>query len=390
MLLEIDPEATHLFALARHVGDVTTHRITRLPEWQRLVQLALDENAVIALRDSLGAVADADLMPTGLERHVAMLALDRAYRMRVLQTRFEGSLAALSSAGIRVLLLKGAALACTTYGSFVARPMRDIDLLVRPEDASAARAVLLDVGWESDPDIPDDSVYGEHQHLSPLRDASVKGICLEIHRSLLAKGHPFRFTEEEIWEAARPVNVGSARACVMHPHHHSVYLPIHFAWSHRLKSGAWHTFRDLDALVGSGDLDWDAMVNTAREWGALSCCYWTLELGRHLSGLPVPEAVLSQLRPRIPEVMRRGLTRHFLNSILQNGRTCPSVRLDHLLWSVAMQPERDGHGAVRPWLLGREVTSAFVERARRGAHSRSDSALLRMHRATRYVTELLA
>lgn len=388
MPLEIDPEAALVFGMAR--GIVASPISSARPEWHRLVQLASDENALIALRDRLAALRKTEQMPIELERYVAMLALERVHRMGVLQTRFQQSLAALSAAGIDVLLLKGAALACTTYGSFVARPMRDIDLLVRAVDASSARAVLLEVGWESDPDIPDDSVYGTHQHLAPLRDAKVKGLSLEIHRSLLARGHPFRFSEDEIWEAAQPVTVGSAHARVMHPDHHSVYLAIHFAWSHRLKSGAWHTFRDLDALTTAGALDWERMARTAREWRALSCCYWTLELGRHLSGLPVPEAVLNQLRPAMPEVMRRLLARHFLNGLSRNGRACPSLRLAQILWSLAIQPHREGHGAIRPWLLAQEVTSAFVQRARQGAQEGRDSVLIRMHRATRYLTELLA
>lgn len=389
MPLELDPEAALVFGMARRVAAPPTSMV-RSPEWRRLLQLASDENALIALRDRLAAVRDTNQLPIGLERHVAMLALDRAHRMGLLQTRFEQSVAALSAVGIDVLLLKGAALACTTYGSFVARPMRDIDLLVRPADAKSARAVLLDVGWESDPEIPDDSVYGTHQHLAPLRDAKVKGICLEIHRSLLAPGHPFRFSEDVIWDAAQPVTLGSGRARVMHPDHHSVYLAIHFAWSHHLKSGAWHTFRDLDALRTAGALDWERMADTAREWRAVSCCYWTLELGRHLSGLSVPEKILNQLRPAMPEVMRRVLARHFLNGLSRNERVCPSIQLAQILWTLAMQPRRAGHGAIRPWLLAQEVTSAFVQRARREAQGGPDSVLVRMRRATRYLTELLA
>src|SRR5204862_7836354 len=98
MPLDIDPEAALVFGLARQVGEsVPTAHLTCRTGWERLVQLASDENALIALRDQLGAAADADRAPIGLQRHVAMLALDRAYHMRVFQTRFEQSLAALRS-----------------------------------------------------------------------------------------------------------------------------------------------------------------------------------------------------------------------------------------------------------------------------------------------------
>lgn len=388
--LDVDPEAALLFALACRTGDpVPNSRLKTGARWQRLVQLASNENALIVLRDRLGALVEADVLPPGIERSLALLALDREYRMRLLQTRLEQSLAALNAANIDVMLLKGAALACTTYGSFVARPMRDIDLLVRPAEAIAARTVLLELGWQSDPDIPEDSLYGAHQHLAPLRDASGRGLWLEIHRSLLASGHPFRFTEEEIWESALPVTVGTGNARVMHPAHHGAYLAIHFAWSHKLKTGAWHTFRDLDALTTAGTLDWEMLVNTARDWGASSCCYWTLELAGHLSGLRVPEAVIDRVRPRMPDVMQRLLARHFLNSILQSDQACPSLRLDQLLWTMAMRPRREGHGAIRPWLLARELTSAFVAKEN-GEIPDSDPVLVRMARATQYLAGLVA
>ena len=388
-LPELDPEAELIFGLVRPAGNPpATLPVLRPARWPRLLHIASEENALIALRTRLGA--DSDAVPVELERIVAILSLDRAHRMRVMQERLEQSLAALNSAGIDVLLLKGAALACTVYGSFVARPMRDVDLLVRGAQANDARAVLLELGWESDPDVPGDHLYGAHQHLPPLRDAATNGAWLEIHRSLLATGHPFRFTEDLIWEASQSVFVGKARARVMHPAHHGAYIAIHFAWSHKLRTGAWHAFRDLDALVTSGALDWETLADTAQQWGAKSCCYWTLELGQYLSQLPVPSEVLRRLQPAMPELLRRLLTRHFLNDLLRDGRGCPSVRLGKLLWSVAMQPRREAHGAIRPWLLARELTAAFTDKERQAEQNASDSALVRARRTTQYLTDLLA
>ena len=53
------------------------------------------------------------------------------------------------AAKTEVVLLKGAALALTVYGSFVERPMSDVDLLVARGDAPRARDALLAAGWVS-------------------------------------------------------------------------------------------------------------------------------------------------------------------------------------------------------------------------------------------------
>ena len=382
-----DAETNLVFALARTTGRRTLD-VESISDWQHLLQLASDENALIVLRDFL-LRGSSTALPVSVGRYLAMIALDREYRMRLLEKRLEQSLVALNAAGIDVLLLKGSALACTAYGSFAARPMRDIDLLVRPERADDARALMLDEGWELDPEVPGDRSYGTHHHLPPLRDAGSSGMKLEIHRSLLPAGHPFRFHDEQIWRDARPVTVGSGHALVMHPAHHAVHVAIHFAWSHMLKMGAWHAFRDLDTLIASGLLRWDTFVNTAIEWGASSCCYWTLRLATALSDLAVPGERLRPLEPRIPEFLRRPIMRHFANGVVRHGAVCPSARLDQALWSFAMQPRRNGHGAIRPWLVSLDLLFALNETARGSGDNVGESPFLQMRRSSRYLTGIL-
>src|SRR5689334_7261332 len=183
--LSSDAEADFLFRLARSPrGAEETPRLGPTANWQRLLQVASNANAVIALREHLELAAEA--VPIDVMRSVAILALDRQFRMRCLEKRLDEALVALNQAGIEVLLLKGAALACTLYGAFTARPMRDIDLLVRRERGDEARDVMLQLDWENDPELPGDVSYGSHHHLPPLRDLRGSGLRLEIHRGLLA------------------------------------------------------------------------------------------------------------------------------------------------------------------------------------------------------------
>jgi hypothetical protein len=385
-----DVEADLVFRLA-HSGTATNRSIdfNSVANWSRLLQFAAEENALIALCKCL-ASDSGKTIPVSVERQVAILSLDREFRMRRLQERLEQSVVAMNSAGIEPLLLKGGALAYTVYRSFAARPMRDIDLLVSPDRADDARSIMLQSGWEHDPELPDDRSYDAHHHLPPLRDAASTGLRLEIHRALMAAGHPFRFTHDELWSAARRVQVGAGHALVMQPSHHAVHIAIHFAWGHMLGLGAWHAFRDLAALATTGALDWSDFAQTASRWGASTCCYWTLRLGRELSALPVPDSVLQRLRPRLPEFVRRSLTRHFVRELARSDDGCPSTRLHRALWTLAMQPERNGHGAVRPWLVSLELLSAFREKTRLADRALPVSALLQLRRAGRYLSEIIA
>ena len=362
--------------------------VERITDWHHVLLLAAEENAVIALRDHLRSQQWAHV-PPAVQRHVAMLALHRESQMSLLRNRLEESLTALNAAGIETMMLKGSALAATVYPTFAARPMRDIDLLIKPQYAEEARAVLLDHGWTADPGLPGDDGYASHHHLPPLRDTAASGLRLEIHRALVPSGHPFRYSEVAIWNAATVARCGTAHALVMHPTHHAAHIAIHFAWSHMLKKGAWHAFRDLATLFRAQLLDWHELVRVADEWGASSCCYWTLQLGAALSGLSVPGSVLQRLRPRWPEFLRRPLERHFATAILRNDGACPSVRLDQALWALAMLPRRDGHGSSRPWSVSEDLQLARRETASAATQTRRHT-LQRMQHSARYIAELMA
>jgi hypothetical protein len=56
-------------------------------------------------------------------------------------------LTAFDKTGIRILVLKGPALARTVYPHTAMRPSLDLDLLVRPEDMARSRAILEDLGY---------------------------------------------------------------------------------------------------------------------------------------------------------------------------------------------------------------------------------------------------
>ncbi len=330
------PAREELLSLAQHV------------DWDRFLELAQDQNAAAIVWPVIADVAPARLRGTTAQRfqQVAQVA---EFRLQYLEERLAVSLDVLSRAGIETVLLKGAAVAYTAYPSFSARPMADIDLLVRPEHAEAARVQLLGAGWEWNREPGLDEFYKGHQHLPPLDDRGRTGLSLELHTALFFHGNPFRFTPDDVWRESVEVQVrGGATARVPAARHQFLHACVHYAWSHSLHAGAWRTFRDLDALM-NGPLGADGAFAAAQERTVRSCCYWTLRLARDLGGLDVPDRMLDQLRPRLPEWVLAILERHFAVHALPTDRACPSVSVDRRMWRAAIQPWRSAHGDIRPW-----------------------------------------
>ncbi len=91
------------------------------------------------------------------------------------------------SAGIRVMVLKGAALSHLLYPEPGLRPMRDLDLLVSPADLLRAQRLLGEMGFDA-PLVP--AGYNpDHRHLSAatlIVDGVTVGV--EVHRNLFEPG----------------------------------------------------------------------------------------------------------------------------------------------------------------------------------------------------------
>jgi hypothetical protein len=187
-------------------------------------------------------------------------------------------------------------------------------------------------------------------------------VRLEIHTSLSVESHPFALQFADAMAVSRAVSVGGATARVLNAPHQLVHLCVHFAWSHMLQFGSWRMFRDADALIARGNLDWPATVALARESGASSCVYWSLRLASLLANVPVPLEVIESLRPRRKGWLLRRVERHLETHLVLADQLCPSERLRRLMWSLAIVPSRHGHGPERPWHEEAVPVTAMLER----------------------------
>jgi len=340
------------------LNDAALHqRLAERLDWEKLGWLAERERAAPVLRDRLQALMGGRLPSEAA--HLERLAMVSEFRMQHLEQRMLESLDALARApggGMEVMLLKGAALAVTRYGSFARRPMSDLDLMVRGGAAQEARDALLRAGWMKSGLEQLEEFFADHHHLPALVDAQGTGVKLEIHTSLFFRGHPFRLDARDIWERAERVDVQGRQAWVPGELDELLHLCLHFAWSHMMGSGAWRTFRDLDVLLSGSTVDWERFVPLAVRSRGASCCYWTFRLAGEVSGVHVPAHVLDALRPQLPGAVLNRVERHFVQNLLPTEAMCPSIRMGYVMWAVGIRPRWSGHGAVRPW----ERSEAFV------------------------------
>ena len=202
----------------------------------------------------------------------------------------------LNEAGLETLVLKGAALSVQHYRDFGVRPMKDVDVLVEPERAREAAALLRSSGWTQD-------VESEFDALIPVLHGILfldgpNGIDLHWH------SHWAAAPEEDLWAAAVPVEVAGVPTLAQCPTDQLLHVCVHGIWSQgqriRWVADAFTVLRSAGA-----DVDWGRLVERARAHTL------TLPLGdavgylRTALGAPVPMEVVRQLRDTPRSVLER-------------------------------------------------------------------------------------
>lgn len=259
--------------------------------------------------------------------------LDDAYeahnaRRDDLRDQLYNCVAALNRAGISPVILKGARYLLAADDQWgAARPMRDIDLLIRPASAAAALAALRGIGY-----VADAATGLQHQHLPELRLAGRHGV-VELHTDALAPAGARFMPTDLVWQQAVAVAVGDAPA-------HALMLPdswqaLHALLHHQASDDGYHQHSlalkplwEFTCLTHSLDqAAWQALIGVMQRLNGLDLlASWCLQAERiyHLPPpalLPVSAAARAQVARCFDEAGQPDLSRRrrFILRQLQRG-----------------------------------------------------------------------
>jgi hypothetical protein len=317
-------------------------------DWDRLCALALADRATSVVWRSLQRLGCN--VPDAVAKRLSHATAVSEFSLMRADVRLRETIRALGAQGIRVVLLKGAALVHVAYTSITERPMADFDLLVDPSRIDEAQRIAMSLGWARSPSAGPDFAYRTHHHAVPLvDDTGGTRMQLELHTGLFIAGHPFALSADAVRRRARPLEIDGCLVGVPARSVLILHACLHFAWSHGMRKGGWRTLRDIARLAEGRDKVWDDFASLAIESRGATCCYWTLRLARELAAVPVPDHVLSALRPDLPEVVLTRIGRHFALQVLASDVVCPSAVVDRAIWTAAILPRSSGHGPSRPW-----------------------------------------
>jgi hypothetical protein len=202
----------------------------------------------------------------------------------------------LDQVGVPLVLLKGIALAPTTYPSLALRPIGDVDVLVGPDALAAARAALEAVGFAEVSPMP----AGAEPHLHSFGYRRFDGLEIDLHAyALMECCSPG--IDDELIARARWVEVHGLATRVPAAEDHLLLLCVHgLRWSGR---PTLHWAADACTLLDRAgpQLRWPLLVESARRRALTVPLRRGLLLLRDELDAPVPEEALRALAmPRAP------------------------------------------------------------------------------------------
>ncbi len=227
-----------------------------------------------------------------------MRGIRRLYWARnlTLLHRVRPALAGLAGAGVPVILLKGAGIIAAFGDSVDLRPMDDVDIMVPPDRLAEVVDMLATLGWRPK-EMPPCSAAAMVALTStagwPFIDPD--GTELDLHwRALNLDG---RISNDlGFRRRATPARLAGQPVLVLAPADQLLHVCVHaVAWA-GFSSLRWAADAALIIRAGQDRLDWPTLCAEARRRGFATLMHDCLHFLAAELSVPVPRAVLRELR----------------------------------------------------------------------------------------------
>lgn len=269
-------------------GETPDWQIADDAEWESLVVQArahgvsgllypiLPDNAPAAVRESLQH-----------DYHTQM-AGNLLYMQNLAQI-----VTALRNAGMRFAVVKGSALLATVYPDPAMRAMKDIDLLVHPEDVNILKPVMAHLGWQEEDEDIAGRQFGERYRAETSFTRQEGTLLLRAEAHLDAPGF-YPPSRSDIWNKITvAAGAGIDQMPMLTLPTHLSYLCAHYYYHHCGSGLKWLV--DV-ALLVSRITSWHDVVVDAYQFGTTRPVHLALhDVAKYLQ-IPVPQHIVETLR----------------------------------------------------------------------------------------------
>lgn len=179
------------------------------PDWNDVLRLARCHGMLPGLFSLLGKQGWRRV-PAAAAGQLKTFYRENLVRNLMLLRELHRLLDLFSAGSVRVLPVKGPVLAVQAYGDPAARTFHDLDLLIAPDDLSAACRLLAGAGYVPEIELSerDAGVYAAQEKYL-IVNHSRTGLAVELQWGYLPGYFCYPYDFEALWRERRPVTLGN-------------------------------------------------------------------------------------------------------------------------------------------------------------------------------------
>jgi len=233
------------------------------------------------------------------------------YKNEILMHRIGTLLAAFEDAGIKTMVLKGAALIPLYYRESGLRPMLDADVLVHAQQAKQAMELLASLRWKPFRYTPPQMRIPIF-HSTPFEDEG--GRQLDLHWHLFWECFNAKDVDE-YWEKAVEIKVGGTQTLALSPTDQLLHTCWHGARWNEVPPIRW--VADAMAILGvsAAGIEWTSLLKKAQRHRITLPVKDSLEYLKKTFDAPVPDSLIESLAAVRISAMEREAYEATLNPI---------------------------------------------------------------------------
>ena len=168
------------------------------------------------------------------------------------------------AAGIKTMILKGAAISLEYYRDYGLRAMGDFDVLVPTRQALEAIVLLKSMGWMTR-GIASEALtedYRAVRHSQAFRDSS--DCELDFHWHILS-GNPAADADDDFWEGARAITIQGVSTLILNPTDQLLHVCVHGAAWDAAPHLRWVADAMVILKVAKSEIDWSRLLLQAQK-----------------------------------------------------------------------------------------------------------------------------
>ncbi|OGW51713.1 MAG: hypothetical protein A2Y81_09575 [Nitrospirae bacterium RBG_13_43_8] len=258
------------------------HLISLSINWNNILDSAFSQGIAPFLYNCLKTIQEKRLIP-----QEAMDQLKKAYHENVARNMYLYAellriINAFRDKGVKVIVLKGAALAKIVYKDIGLRSMTDIDLLVKKEDLPYAKEIMSGLGYVPKMRLLSEEWFTKNHYHLPAYIHREKSLIVEIHWHITGK--TFNNIDIKKWfERARCTKFDGCQVFTPSPEDMIIHLCLHL-YNHGYHSKMiWRELCDISETLNlyRGEIDWMLFQKEVNDCGLHRPVYSILYLAKN-------------------------------------------------------------------------------------------------------------